>query len=122
MKYYLIKKRDYEASKKNDNIIYEAITEVTAWSRSREIMLYDEIKNECWYSFLYEPDAKLKKVKKEDVKRQLSFVSNDPTLESFHEVDKDIFFGTLNNMFSTISNKDELNKIINELNDIVIKV
>ena len=58
--------------------------------------VYDENKNKIWYSFLFEPKAKLTKLKKSQIQDQLKFVSidkqNDETLESLHEVSEKVFF------------------------------
>ena len=71
MKYYLLKRIDCEKNSNFNERQYAPITEATAWTRSKEIMLYDEKNNNCWYSFIYEPDAKLRKVKKENIKRKV---------------------------------------------------
>ena len=42
MKYYLLKRIDYAENSNFNERQYVPITEVTAWTRSKEIMLYDE--------------------------------------------------------------------------------
>ena len=124
MKYYLLKRID---SAKNSNFNekqYVPITEVTAWTRSKEIMLYDEKNNNCWYSFIYEPDAKLTKVKKENIKRQLSFVKENANDEVFHEVSQDIFMDTIKNMIkysNSEEDKKDLENILNKIESIIKK-
>ena len=92
MKYYLMKEEHYE----NGCFKYKHIKDVNCYTRSKEIMIYDENKNKIWYSFLFEPKAKLTKLKKSQIQDQLKFVTlekqNDETLESFHEVSEKVFF------------------------------
>ena len=124
MKYYLLKRIN---SAKNSNFNerqYVPITEVTDWTRSKEIMLYDEENNNCWYSFIYEPDAKLTKVKKENIKRQLSFVKENANDEVFHEVSQDIFMDTIKNMIkysNSEEDKKDLENILNKIEAIIEK-
>lgn len=119
MKYYLIKESDYETNPKK--ILYKPIIEVDDWTRSKEIMMFDEINNECWYSFIFQPDTYLSKVKQENIQEQLSFVSDDPTLESFHEVDKDIFLKVFKNMIKLKKGDDKeiLKNIFEEIKNII---
>ena len=49
MKYFLIKEEHYEGSK----FIYKKLNEVTCYTRSKEIMIYDEKLKNIWYSFLF---------------------------------------------------------------------
>lgn len=95
MKYFLIKQEEFDEV--NKKFIYVPIKEFDRFStNSRELMIYDEKSNNIWYSFLFTPDAKLTKIKKENIQEQLEMVSekrvNNEKDESFHEVSKEIFF------------------------------
>ena len=95
MKYFLIKQEEYDEL--NKKFKYVPIKEFDRFStNSRELMIYDEKSNNIWYSFLFTPDAKLTKIKKENIQEQLEMVSekrvNNEKDESFHEVPKEIFF------------------------------
>ena len=74
--------------------------------------------------FIYEPDAKLRKVKKENIKGQLSFVNENANDEVFHEVSQDIFMGTIKNMIkysNSEEDKKDLENILNKIEAIIEK-
>ena len=118
MKYYLIKEENYNPeAEKGKKFTYSSITEVDDFTRSKEIMIYDEIKNKCWYSFLYEENPKLKRVLKSDIKEMLENVEiNDENQENFGEVSKEIFLKVLKNMSKK---KNYLIPILKKINKII---
>ena len=129
MKYFLIKQEEY--NDETGEFTYVPLKEIDRMTISREIMLYDEKSNNIWYSFLIEPDAKLKKVKKENIKEQLEIASkeraDDLTDESFHEVSEEMFFKFLQMLLKRFENNNrtssanDLKKIIKKIYEIKIK-
>lgn len=130
MKYFLIKQEEFDEI--NKKFIYVPIKEFDKFStNSRELMIYDEKSNNIWYSFLFTPDAKLTKIKKEHIQEQLEMISekrvNDEKDESFHEVPKEIFFQYLNALSKRYKKNgkedevDNLKTIKDKIENIVLK-
>lgn len=130
MKYFLIKQEEYDEL--NKKFKYVPIKEFDRFStNSRELMIYDEKSNNIWYSFLFTPDAKLTKIKKENIQEQLEMVSekrvNNEKDESFHEVPKEIFFkylDALSKRYKKNGKEEEVNNlktIKNKIENIVLK-
>lgn len=100
MKYYLIKEENYNPeAEKGKKFFYTPITEVDDLTRSKEIMIYDEINNKCWYSFLFHTEPKLLRLKKSQLTEILENIKqSNQYKEDFGEVSKEIFLEVLENM------------------------
>ncbi len=109
MKYFLMKQEEYEDRK----FTYHPLKEVDKYTSSREFMIHDENKNNIWYCFVYEPNPKLIKIKKDNIKEMLANVSKENqeniALESFAEVSKELFFKFLKYQLKKLENKNESN-------------